>query len=245
MEGAFHVASHPLEMLSMAEFEYTMGKTLNLKTEQEKTLQTPVMRANIILRMMYLMMDLLYGSARTLPKFKVIEVLARYPYWAWENGAYARLTRLCSRARCPDKRPVEVALRHIELGRHSQDNEQWHLLLIEDIMRQKGMKQSWLRGALLPRLLAFQYLFLTRIMYRLKPAWSFAMNAKFESHAEHEYMRLVQEHPEWENEPVESEYFAYYPKQNTLADLFRRIGLDERDHMNESLEECERITAAY
>jgi hypothetical protein len=27
-----------------------------------------------------------------------------------------------------------------------------------------------------------------------------------------------------------------------MADLFRRIGLDERDHMMESMEEYERIT---
>jgi hypothetical protein len=27
-----------------------------------------------------------------------------------------------------------------------------------------------------------------------------------------------------------------------MADLFRRIGLDERDHMTESIEEYERLT---
>jgi len=62
-----------------SKYEYTMGKEMDLKAEQEKTLQTPVMQANIILRMMYLTMDLLYGKQRTLPKFKVIEILASYP----------------------------------------------------------------------------------------------------------------------------------------------------------------------
>lgn len=67
------------------------------------------------------------------------------------------------------------------------------------------------------------------------------MNAAFESHAEHEYMKIVQEHPEWENEQIESEYFEFYPKQKSMADLFRRIGLDERDHMYHSLEGMERM----
>ena len=226
----------------MARHEHTMGKGLDLKAEQEKTLQTPVMKANVILGAMYLAMDLIYGAKRTLPKFKMIEILARYPYWAWENGSYHRLTRNYSKAKYAKKKDSECALRHIELGRHSQDNEQWHLMLIEDIMRRKGMRQRWLRSSFMARFLAFGYLVLTRILYRLKPEWSFAMNARFESHAEHEYMRLVQEHPEWESELVESEYFEYYPRQKTMADLFRRIGLDERDHMTESIEEYERLT---
>ncbi len=223
-------------------YEYTMGKDLDLKAEQERTLQTPVMKANIILRIMYISMDLIYGSKRTLPKFKVIELLARYPYWAWENGSYHRISRRYTKQEQADKNASERDLRHIEMGRESQDNEQWHLMLIEDIMRQKGIDQGWVMGTLLPRIMVFKYLLLTRILYRLKPEWSFAMNAKFESHAEHEYMYLVQEHPEWEEEPVDTPYFEYYPRQKTMADLFRRIGLDERDHMNASKEEYERIT---
>jgi len=226
----------------MAKYDYTMGKDLDLKAEQERTLQAPVMTANFILKMMYVMMDVLYGFKRTLPKFKVIELLARYPYWAWENGAYYRLTRNYARAAFTAKDASDYALRHIEMGRHSQDNEQWHLMLIEDIMRQKGMTQGVIRGFLMPRLMTLGYFWLTTLMYRVKPEWSFAMNARFESHAEHQYMLLVKEHPEWEDEPIESEYFQHYPKQHSLADLFRRIGLDERDHMNGSLEEYERIT---
>lgn len=226
----------------MATYERTMGLELDLKAEQDKTLQAPVMKANAILRFMYFAMDVVYGAKRTLPKFKMIEMLARYPYWAWEIGSYHKLTRHYAKAKYTHKKGSECAWRHIEFGRRSQDNEQWHLMLIEDIMRQKGMRQKWFMSTLLARFLAFSYLILTRTLYRLKPEWSFAMNARFESHAEHEYMRLVQEHPEWENESVESEYFEYYPRQKTMADLFRRIGLDERDHMNESIAEYERLT---
>lgn len=225
-----------------SKYEYTMGKQVDLKAEQEKTLQTPYMKSNIILKMFYLTADIVFGFRRTLPKFKVIEVMARYPYWAWENGSYHRLSRHYATSRYTRKDHTDVAVRHIDLGRRSQDNEQYHLMLIEDIMRQKGIKQGWFKNYVLVRLMAFGYLLLTRCMYRLKPEWSFSMNARFESHAEHEYMKMVAENPEWENEPVESEYFIYYPRQATMADLFRRIGLDERDHMNESIEEYERIT---
>ena len=68
------------------------------------------------------------------------------------------------------------------------------------------------------------------------------MNAAFESHAEHEYMMLVKENPGWEEGEVQSCFFEYYPKQKSLCDLLRRIALDERDHMNHSLEEVERLT---
>ena len=224
------------------QYEYTMGEELDLKAEQEKTLQTPAMKANIVLKSMYLAMDLIYGAKRTLPKFKVIEILARYPYWAWENGSYHRLSRRYATAKYTEKEASEADLRHIELGRRAQDNEQSHLMLIEDIMRQKGINQNWFMSCFVPRCMTFGYLFFTRILYRIKPAWSFAMNARFESHAEHEYMRLVAEHPEWEDEPVESPHFDDYPRQRTTADLFRRIGLDERDHMTASMEEYERLT---
>lgn len=230
-------------MTENSKYEHTMGRDdLDLKAEQEKTLQTPVMSANIILRAMFAAMDLLYGAERTLPKFKVIEILACYPYRAWENGSYNRVSRRYAKTQYTEEKPLLQDLRHIAMGRVAQDNEQNHLILIEDIMRQKGMKQGWLKDFLMPRCMMAGYHVLTRVMYCIKPEWSFAMNARFESHAEHEYMRMVQEHPEWEDEPTESVHFKHYPRQKSLADLFRRIGLDERDHMNESLEEYERLT---
>jgi len=89
--------------------------------------------------------------------------------------------------------------------------------------------------------MTFVYFLITRVMYWLNPVWSFAMNAAFESHAEHEYMLYAREHPEFESAPMDSVWFKYYPRQKTLADLVRRVALDERDHMNHSLEEIERL----
>ena len=226
----------------MARHLAEVSQKVDLKREQKKTLQTPVMRANPILKMMYLAMDLVYGRGRSLMKFKSIEILARYPYEAWENSSYHRLTRKYARPSYTRKESSDDLIRLIELGRKSQDNEQWHMVIIEDVMRQKGVKQGWFRTFFIPRFLAFGYLGLTRLMYGLNPKWSFSMNAKFESHAEHEYMKMVKEHPEWENEPVETEYFQYYPRQANMAELFRRVGLDERVHMEESLKEYTRLT---
>lgn len=219
-----------------------MKEYADLKEEQRRTMETPVMRANFILRTMYAGVDMVFGKSPSLPKFKVIEILARYPYWAWEIGSYAAISRAYKALRSPGAEQMKTALRHIDMGREMQDNEQWHLMLIQSIMDQEGIKSDWVRGVFLPVCMAASYFLITRFMYRLNPASSFAMNARFESHAEHEYMKLVEAHPEWEDKPVESWVFAYYPQQPSMADLFRRIGLDERNHMEDSIAEYERLT---
>lgn len=74
----------------------------------------------------------------------------------------------------------------------------------------------------------------------MKPAWSYALNADFEDHAEHEYMLFVHENPQFETEPFQSTFredYGFYPN---LADLFRRIGVDERMHKIESLNRIDR-----
>lgn len=226
----------------MSKFEYTMGKEVDLKAEWEKTLADPGLSANFILKTMYASMDIMYGKGREMEKFMVIEVLARYPYWAWEVGSYLRLSRKYTKTSYPNKAEADHAWRHIELGRKSQDNEQWHLFILDDLMRQRGIKRKFIKHFLVPRMLALTYYFLTRIMYRFKPEMSFDMNARFESHAEREYAKAVVDHPQWEEEEIDTAYFEYYPKVKTLADLFRRISLDERDHKHESWEEYERVT---
>ena len=39
-------------------------------------------------RALFTVMDFVYGKERTLEKFRVLEVVARVPYQAWENVAY-------------------------------------------------------------------------------------------------------------------------------------------------------------
>jgi hypothetical protein len=225
----------------MTEDVYTMGKEVDLKQEMKRTLETPKLPANLMLRIMFMTFDILYGKWRSLPKMMVLEILARYPYWAWEQGSYALLSKLHCGNKPASRERVETALRHIQMGREAQDSEQWHMLLWADLCHQKGVRLSWFRHFLLPRQMTFVYFCLTRLMYKMNPVWSFKMNAAFESHAEHEYMLYAREHPEFESVPVDSVWFAYYPRQKTLADLVRRVGLDERDHMNHSLDEVKRL----
>ncbi len=51
----------------------------------------------------------------------------------------------------------------------------------------------------------------------------------------HGYMEFVRECPELEREPFESVVTADYGRFESLADLFRQIGYDERVHKEESL----------
>lgn len=87
----------------MSNMEYTMRKELDLKAEQERTLSSPMMKNNFILKVLIVALDVFYGKARTLPKFKILEILARYPYWAWENGGYHRLSHIYADCKKPPK----------------------------------------------------------------------------------------------------------------------------------------------
>ena len=81
---------------------------------------------------------------------------------------------------------------------------------------------------------------------------AFLLNAEFEDHAEHTYAEMVAAHPEWEEQPATGEAVREYaafrifgrPRMagddggagefGSWADVFRRVGLDERDHRNAS-----------
>ena len=82
------------------------------------------------------------------------------------------------------------------------------------------------------------YAILARVMALVSIRGAFRFNAQFEDHAEHVYAQFVEEHPEWEQQPVTNEKVKEYADLPTWADVFRRIALDERDHMNNSFIFC-------
>ena len=95
----------------------------------------------------------------------------------------------------------------------------------------RGSSAYWL----IPQLVAFVYYQIVWLLYVVRPASAYRLNAEFEDHAEHEYMEFVHDHPELEQAPFESvlaEDYGHSPRQ---ADLFRQIGYDERVHKEESL----------
>ena len=199
-----------------------------LVAEQQATLDTPRRRPGLSAKALFLIMDLVYGQARTLEKFRVLELVARVPYQAWENVAYVAVTHT---ARQPGF--ARRVFDRVRVSRWEQDNEQWHLLILEELTAD-APRSPWVKGRLLPQILAFAYYQLSWIMYTMRPAWSYRLNADFEDHAEHEYALLVAEHPEWETTPYEGGFSEDFGRYETLADLFRQIGYDERLHKLES-----------
>ena len=45
----------------------------------------------------------------------------------------------------------------------------------------------------------FVYYKLSLMLFVAHPAWSYRLNADLEDHAEHEYITVVAEHPDWEH----------------------------------------------
>ena len=206
----------------------------NLKAEQQATLGTPRRRYGLLARFLFIWMDLFYGRRRTLSKFKVLEVIARVPYQSWEHVAYIAMTHTY-------KMPhfARRIFDFIRESRAQQDNEQWHLLILEEMTQKKAIRENFFLYLILPQFTAFFYYHVSWILYVMKPAWSYELNADFEDHAEHEYMEFVKETPAFENEPFESEFTEDYGRFASVADLFRNIGLDERHHKDESLARIE------
>lgn len=201
-----------------------------LKQEQQKTLASSRMRYGLLARLLFVTADFFYGRGKTLSKFKVLEIVARMPYQAWENVAYIAITHTHA--------DPDFARRIFEWVRESrlqQDNEQWHLLILEELKNKKGIRENFFQHWLSPQLIAFFYYHISWLLYVIRPKWSYLLNAHFEDHAEHEYMEYVAENPQLEAEPFESMFKDDYGRFSSLADLFRQIGYDERVHKLESL----------
>ncbi|MCG3175727.1 MAG: hypothetical protein MOGMAGMI_00660 [Candidatus Omnitrophica bacterium] len=207
-----------------------VNTSVDLRAEQQRTLASPRRRYGLLARGLFLFMDLFYGRRRTLSKFKVLEVIARVPYQSWEHVAYIAMTHTYGKPHFA-RRVFEF----VKESRHQQDNEQWHLLILEERVQVKGLRENFLLHRIAPQVVAFAYYHVSWLLYVMRPEWSYALNADFEDHAEHEYMEYVRDNPELESEPFESDFKADYGDYSTTADLFRRIGLDEREHKDESL----------
>src|SRR6478735_7496829 len=176
-----------------------------LLAEQQRTLASPRRRPSLSAKALFSVMDLVYGVERTLPKFRVLELVARVPYQAWENVAYVAMTHT---AREPGL--ARRIFDKVRVSRFEQDNEQWHLLILEQMVDRHPERLGFVRHRIVPQVLAFAYYQLSWLMSALHPSWSYRLNADFEDHAEHEYALLVSEHPEWEDVPYEGSFIDDY-----------------------------------
>ncbi len=202
----------------------------DLRLAQAQTLRAPRFDYSLPAKLLFWMVDVIYGRPRSLRKFVVLEIVARVPYQAWERAAYGALTRVHRRLRLAGR----IFERVVET-RAQQDNEQYHLLILEELAQRCGGPRPGLRFRLLPWLMAVGYYQLSWLLYICWPAASYRLNAAFEDHAEHDYMLFVTEHPEWEAQPYDGSFQDGYGHHGSLADLFRQIGHDERVHKLESL----------
>ncbi len=202
-----------------------------LKQGQEKTLAAARMKYGLLARMLFITLDLVYGRKKTFSKFKVLELIARVPYQTWSHVAFIAITHMYTQIDFTRR-----VFERIKEARAADDNEMWHLLILEELVHTRGIHENFLLHRILPQIIAFAYYQTSWFLYVLRPAWSYLLNADFEDHAEHEYMEFVAENPQFETEPFKSLFEADYGSFGSLADMFRQIGMDERTHKEESLE---------
>ena len=200
-----------------------------LARTHRETLAAPRRRYSLAAKFLFLTMDLLYGRKGSLRKYRVLEIVARVPYQTWETMSYKRITRVHRDAGLA-RRVWDRALAF----RTQQDNEQWHLLIMSELVASSGQREGRLRFRLMPRLIAFGYWHFCWALYAVKPAWSHRLNADFEDHAEHEYAEFVRANPQLETTPYSSVTCADYGAFDSVADLIRQISHDERCHKRES-----------
>ena len=180
--------------------------------------------------MLFFTLDLLYGKKRTLSKFKVLELVARVPYQAWEQVAYIAITHMHGQTNFA--RRIHHRVRE---AREQQDNEQWHLLILSDLIDRSGKQENRIYYFWIPQAIALVYYQVSWLLFVIRPKLSYALNADFEDHAEHEYMTLVAENPQWDTEPYDVAFSADYGSFQSMADVLRQIGHDERVHKQGSL----------
>lgn len=201
-----------------------------LRREQAATLAAPPLKYGLLARVLFVTMDALYGRRRSWNKFKVFEIIARVPYQAWEHVAYVAITHAAEQADFARR-----IFERVRECRRQQDNEQWHLLILVEWTHRRKIRDQFILHRVVPQVIAFFYYQISWWLYVLQPSWSYRLNAEFEDHAERQYMQFVQEHPELETEPFDSAFKKDYGDFDTMADVIRQIGYDERLHKEESL----------
>ena len=202
---------------------------IDLKREQQASSARPRYPYSAVTRGLVRGMDVFAGAATTVVKAKIVEILAPIPYRAWETREYARLSRHVA-----DDALVREADAVLRWGREAQDKEYQHLRLIDAKLREDGVELPRRLSRPMPSLMAGSWALASRTLSVASLRRAFLLNAEAEDHAEHYYAELVALHPEWDEQPATGAAVRDYGEFASWADVFRRIGLDERDHMNAS-----------
>ncbi len=177
--------------------------------------------------------NLVFGRRPTYLKFRAVEVIARVPYHSWDAAAFTLLTAFYRNA------TKALALgRTSRFSRMAQDNETMHVVVISELA-QREERANTLIHTVIPMLFAFFYLWVSYVMYLLKPRYSMELNYLFESHAYEQYSRfLAEREEELKHKLVDSEYLRWYGREvRTHYELFELIRNDELIHRNRSIRE--------
>ncbi|MDD3568980.1 MAG: hypothetical protein PHT92_11330 [Bacteroidales bacterium] len=209
------------------------NSVIDLKKEQQVTLNTPRYKYSLMAKIFFAGMDIAAGKKDDLPKAKLLEILASIPYRMWEIKHYMKLTR-----KFRNTKKVEKFQSVVDWGRSAQDNEYMHLLVIHEKMKEDGIKDKWYLNPIIAYFIVLAYVIIAKTMAFFSQKRAFLFNAEFENHAELVYAKLVADTPQWEEQKLTNELVKSYADVDTWADVFRRISLDERDHMNHSFEFC-------
>jgi hypothetical protein len=202
---------------------------IDLERERQASSARPRLDYSTVTRAAVRGMDALAGAETTVLKARIVETLAPIPYRAWENRQYGRLGRHYG-----DDALVGRAEAVLRWAREAQDLEYRHLRVIAARLRDEGERVPRRLSRPVPDLMTGSWAVLARALARTSIRRALLLNAEFEDHAEHYYAELVGLHPEWEEQPATGEAVEEYGSFGCWADVFRRIGLDERDHMNAS-----------
>ena len=208
---------------------------IDLKSEQQASLSRTRYRHSIAAQFFFFAMDLVTGRKLTLGKAKLLEILASIPYREWEIRQYAKIT-----LRYKNANKVNQSRNVIEWGRHAQDNEYDHLQVIHIKMKEDGLKDPWYLWPPITFFIVLTYVVMSKFLAWVNIKGAYHFNAQFEDHAEHIYAQMVSMHPEWEDQSVTNDHVEKYADVASWADVFRRIGLDERDHRNKSFIFCDK-----
>ncbi len=206
-------------------------ENIDLKLEVEKILATPRMKYALLPRVLFLTLDLVAGKKTTIPKAMFLEMLASIPYRRWEANYYKKLS-----LRYKNQSFIDRAYSLIEWGRYAQDNEYWHLVVLNERRKELGIKKPWYLSKFVTCIAVHFYIAFAYVLSKLSIRAALNFNAQFEDHAMHVYSEFIQASPELETQEVTNDLVKKYADLATWADIFRRIAYDELEHKENSLE---------
>ena len=212
-ESAFSIANAPDE----------------LRAHQQRYLDLPEYRYGLPARLLFWTAGKAFPQGRSFEFFAFVELVARVPYMAWEHVGHIAQTQ-----NQRDHRFSRKIQDRVHLARDEQDNEFWHLLIMQEFLEKQGYKRRWFLDRVFPQFLSFLYYQLSWLLYVVRPKWSYQLNSDFEDHAMRQYARFVAEHPEFDEMPWISDYRGDYGFHATVADMLRQIARDEEQHKEHS-----------